>query len=326
LNMKKSLFNLSILVLSVFLLAGTSPASAQSPRVMAILFFSPACGHCHKVMTEDLPPLQDKYGGQLQIYTVDTSSEEGHVLFESALERYEIPAERRGVPMLVVGETVLVGSQEIPQQLPGMIDSALEGSGIELPDIPGLNVAKLSQFSASQQASEEEIQQPAATISPIETVSPAEQVSPQQEQTNRSPMINKFMQDPTGNTLAVILLVLMTISIVWVIWSFLTKSRVENTRWSLWAVPILSLAGMFVAAYLTYVETTHTQAVCWQNIAVILCWGLVWFGMFFSFYLTFLEPFVIGATCAWCVTSATLMMLLLLATTGPAINAWNPEG
>jgi uncharacterized membrane protein len=26
-----------------------------------------------------------------------------------------------------------------------------------------------------------------------------------------------------------------------------------------------------------------------------------------SVYLTFLEPFVIGATCAWCLTSAVLM-------------------
>jgi uncharacterized membrane protein len=161
-------------------------------------------------------------------------------------------------------------------------------------------------------------------------------------------------------------------SIIWAAWSFLTKSEAENTAWSLWAVPILSLAGMLVAGYLTYIETTHTQAVCgpigncnavqqspyayvlgtipvgllglvgyisilatwliyrkgparWQHIAAIVCWGLVWFGVIFSLYLTFLEPFVIGATCAWCVTSAAIMTVLLLATTGPAINAWNPE-
>jgi uncharacterized membrane protein len=35
-------------------------------------------------------------------------------------------------------------------------------------------------------------------------------------------------------------------------------------------------------------------------------------GVLFSIYLTFLEPFVIGATCAWCLSSAVLMAALLL--------------
>jgi len=38
-------------------------------------------------------------------------------------------------------------------------------------------------------------------------------------------------------------------------------------------------------------------------------------GVLFSIYLTFLEPFVIGATCAWCLSSAVIMTLLLLLTT-----------
>ncbi len=34
------------------------------------------------------------------------------------------------------------------------------------------------------------------------------------------------------------------------------------------------------------------------------------FGLAFSIYLTFLEPFVIGASCAWCLTSALVMLTL----------------
>jgi uncharacterized membrane protein len=41
-------------------------------------------------------------------------------------------------------------------------------------------------------------------------------------------------------------------------------------------------------------------------------------GTLFSIYLTFLEPFVIGATCAWCLTSAILMTVLMLLSVGPA--------
>jgi uncharacterized membrane protein len=40
-------------------------------------------------------------------------------------------------------------------------------------------------------------------------------------------------------------------------------------------------------------------------------------GTVFSIYLTFLEPFVIGATCAWCLTSAILMTVLLWLTVTP---------
>ena len=44
-------------------------------------------------------------------------------------------------------------------------------------------------------------------------------------------------------------------------------------------------------------------------------WILAFLGTAFSAYLTFLEPFVIGATCAWCLSSALLMALLLLSAT-----------
>jgi uncharacterized membrane protein len=47
-------------------------------------------------------------------------------------------------------------------------------------------------------------------------------------------------------------------------------------------------------------------------------WGACLFGVLFSIYLTFLEPFVIGATCMWCLSSAVLMIILLLSSTPEA--------
>jgi uncharacterized membrane protein len=41
------------------------------------------------------------------------------------------------------------------------------------------------------------------------------------------------------------------------------------------------------------------------------------FGVLFSIYLTFLEPFVIGATCAWCLTSAIIMTAMLWLSLSP---------
>jgi len=47
-------------------------------------------------------------------------------------------------------------------------------------------------------------------------------------------------------------------------------------------------------------------------------WGTALVGTLFSAYLTFLEPFVIGATCAWCLTSSIVMALMLLVSTSTA--------
>ena len=52
-----------------------------------------------------------------------------------------------------------------------------------------------------------------------------------------------------------------------------------------------------------------------KNFASISIWGFGVFGVLFSAYLTFLEPFVIGSTCMWCITSAVFMSVLLLSAT-----------
>jgi uncharacterized membrane protein len=51
--------------------------------------------------------------------------------------------------------------------------------------------------------------------------------------------------------------------------------------------------------------------------------GMAAFGTLFSIYLTFLEPFVIGATCAWCLTSAILITILMLLAIRPAKTAFH---
>jgi uncharacterized membrane protein len=55
-----------------------------------------------------------------------------------------------------------------------------------------------------------------------------------------------------------------------------------------------------------------------RRVFVIVLFGLGIFGVVFSLYLTALEPFVIGATCAWCLTSAVLQAAILLLVSGPA--------
>jgi uncharacterized membrane protein len=60
----------------------------------------------------------------------------------------------------------------------------------------------------------------------------------------------------------------------------------------------------------------------WRHYATMGIFGLALCGTLFSLYLTFLEPFVIDATCLWCLTSAVVMTLLLWASMAPAKKAW----
>lgn len=349
-----------VTAIAILMWGSRTVSYAQNGRVSAVLFYSPTCPHCHIVLEQVLPPLLEKYGEQLEIYLVNISEAEGQQLYRAAIDLFQIPDERRGVPTLIVGDKVLVGSGEIPEQFPGLIEAGLKAGGIPLP------------------AGLEEIIPVAPTFQKTATETPAALPSPTmpdaQVQFSSKPsqplFMQRFNQDPVGNSLSVAVLIGMLISIVAVIWIFLGREEPVNTRLSEPAIPLLSIAGLAVAGYLSYVELLRTPAVCgpigdcntvqsspyaylfgvipvgllgavgyllilalwgiyrfsssgWKKPAALLGWGLVWFGVFFSAYLTFLEPFVIGATCAWCLTSAFLMTLLLWAYLGPAINAWN---
>ncbi|RMF00426.1 MAG: vitamin K epoxide reductase family protein, partial [Chloroflexi bacterium] len=73
---------------------------------------------------------------------------------------------------------------------------------------------------------------------------------------------------------------------------------------------------------LTYVAVLGMWFVAvWQqnkrnaDLARFGLFGLALIGTLFSLYLTFLEPFVIEAVCAWCLTSASIITLILLIST-----------
>jgi hypothetical protein len=112
-------------------------ASQGGLVVRAILFYSPNCPNCHLVIQEVIPPLLEQYGEHLQIGGVDTSTAEGSELYFAAVEYFQIPSERRGVPTLVIGYVVLVGSREIPDRLPELIEQGLVAGGVDWPTIPG---------------------------------------------------------------------------------------------------------------------------------------------------------------------------------------------
>ena len=134
---------LSFLLLSALLLASAFPIVVQaqsSPQVVhAVLFWIDGCPHCHEVLDNVLPPLQEKYGAQLEFLLVEVvGTDDVDRLYEVAAA-YDIPREQVGVPFLIVGDHVLIGSLQIPEELPGLIDRYLAQGGVDWPEIPQLN-------------------------------------------------------------------------------------------------------------------------------------------------------------------------------------------
>jgi len=314
------------LIVSCMLTLSLSVASAAA-TVCAVLFYSPRCSHCHIVISEHLPPLQQRYGDQLQILMIDVDQAQGAALYRQAIAVYAIPETRRGVPTMIISDTVLVGSVEIPQRLPGLIETLLARGGSDWPPIPGL----------------------ADLLATVPTSAPAAPTLP--PATAETP---PFLRDLPANALAVVVLIGMLLTVMW---AGITWSRPDKplTRWRDRSIPLLAIGGMAVAAYLTFIETTGAPALCGPvgdcnavqqsefarlfgiipvGAAGIAGYGAilaVWvaahskagarmapvlpvlalIGVLVSIYLTFLEPFVIGATCLWCLTSAVILTGLL---------------
>ena len=115
------------ILLFPFLFSFSPVPSAQTPSSMAVvhavLFYSPNCSHCHQVITDALPPLFDLYGEQLSILGVDVTQPDGQALFLVALQHFNL--ENGGVPFLVIGDTYLLGSVDIPEKFPGLIEQYL---------------------------------------------------------------------------------------------------------------------------------------------------------------------------------------------------------
>lgn len=91
-----------------------------------------------------------------------------------------------------------------------------------------------------------------------------------------------------------------------------------------WLFGILPIGVLGIIGYLAILiawglsKRRYTRL---SNYAMLVLFSMTVFGVIFSLYLTYLEPFVIKAVCMWCVLSAVIMTLLMLLSLKPALRA-----
>jgi uncharacterized membrane protein len=400
-----------------FLFVGqVSKVTAQEPVIRILLFYSPACGHCHRLISDDLPPLINPYigepdylnippteaeesvgpslfglfGDSVEILYVNTLTEVGNGLYRALVTKLSIPSELQAVPTMVVGGNLLVGGGEIPEKLPGIIEEGLANNGIDWIDLPGLADAidQLVEATAEPTPTEEPAQEAteeftptAGSLTSTATPIPTDAVATEEDPTiistedptdslfeTRFSVLDRIKMDLVGNSIAIVILIAMVV-VTALVASRAIFPEISDENLSLsWLIPLFAVIGIAVAAYLTYVEASGTEAVCGPvgdcntvqsskyaflfgvfpvgligllgYVGIILAWlvarfandptthlakvallGMSLIGTLFSIYLTFLEPFVIGATCAWCVTSAILITAIMWLSEKPGTDA-----
>ncbi len=320
-----------LFLLTLIALPSSSPAAAAEPPVVhAVLFWDATCPNCERVLDEVLPPLEERYGPRLHIVRPEVSTVTGFDLFLAAGQIFEIPPERQGVPLLVIGDTVLSGADEIAEQLETEIERGLAAGGTDLPPALGLTPEAVAALEAEMPA-----------------------LAHVQGQV-----------DPIANAAALVVLAAMVLGLLYVgmlPWRTplpdvraLTEAAPHRLSW--W-IPVLSLVGLAASGYMARVKLLNTTAICpvgncsavqhskyaelfgvpvavfgfltYVGLLALWLWaaygrgrtaeaapmglfGLSLFGTAFSTYLTFLEPFVIKAVCFWCLTSAVTITLIML--------------
>ncbi len=136
-----SLATLLLIVSSILFLwarpAEAFPASDESV-IHILYFYSVDCTHCQAVERDVLKPLEEKYPGRLDIRYLEIGDPNAYELLVRAEEYFGVAPEKRGLPTIVIGDQILIGEEEVRQQLPCLVEKCLAETGADFPPIPGL--------------------------------------------------------------------------------------------------------------------------------------------------------------------------------------------
>ena len=117
---------------------GATNASGE-PVARFYLFHSPTCPHCIEMIENYLPTVYVKYGDQVESEYLDVQESDNYVTLLALEKKLGVPEDRQGsVPVLVIGDKILLGGAEIPDKLEGYIDEYLAQGGVDFPSLDDL--------------------------------------------------------------------------------------------------------------------------------------------------------------------------------------------
>lgn len=299
--------------------------NSWSPTVHLLLFWTSDCFACRVVVDEALIPLREQYGDQIDIQYVDVVSGEDVDRFYEIAAAYGIPKEKADLPMILIDEQALVGSDQIISDLSGLVSTYLAAGGTDLPDITNLVRAEATSEAVLPAKPDGFWVATGATIFMTLALGYAliaffwrKLPAPSIHLTNIALPILVLI----GLGLAGYLTYVETQALPAVCGPVGDCNAVQASSYArlfgVLPIGVLGIIGyvMILTAWVWNRLRRNTLA----NLAAGGLLGMTLFGTLFSIYLTYLELFVINAVCMWCVTSAVIMTLLLLLSVKPALQ------
>ena len=334
-------------LLLVALLALLSPFNAQATtaaQVHAVMFWSDGCPYCKSTLTDFLPGIQQQYGSQLEITLVELVTLEDIDKFYALAASYGLMKSQASVPLMLVGSDILIGADQVAAEMPALVEQYLAAGGVDYPAS-----ALLDELLPTGQLFTDF---DPARITNTAAVAAAETKS------NGMALAWTTMIGMFAALLVVGIFVVRAFQgrplpmPQWVEWAipflaivglgvalYLTYTGLNEV------IPICGpVAGCGDVQQSPYAKLFGILPVgllgAFGYVAILLAWlyrrfrrdrlahlagpalfGMGLFGTLFSIYLTYLEIFVIKAVCIWCISSAILITLLMLAGL-PPLTQW----
>lgn len=103
--------------------------AAPTPEavVHVVMFWMATCPHCHTVLEEVLPPLQQKYGEQLELLLVEIKSEQDWERLVQVGAAYNIPQDRIELCRILIDKDPDGALEFLQTHVKGKARSLLEG-------------------------------------------------------------------------------------------------------------------------------------------------------------------------------------------------------
>lgn len=137
-KINKTLFVFISALLALWLAACTPAPAATSGDgiVRAVLFWTPGCSSCEKVLRDTLPPLEARYGSRFLLLRVPLNNLAEVDRLYAAADFFKLKKEDVLVPLVVIGGSVLAGETAVERDLDASIQAGLAAGGYAQPALP----------------------------------------------------------------------------------------------------------------------------------------------------------------------------------------------
>ncbi len=115
------------------------PQLPPENMIHILYFFRYECSHCQVILQEVILPLEQQYGSRLDIRKLEIGTAEYYELLNLVENSFNVSAESRGIPTLVIGNEIMIGEETIREKLENSIESGIAAGGIAWPQLEGLD-------------------------------------------------------------------------------------------------------------------------------------------------------------------------------------------